>query len=1066
MAVDTNAQAVLAEHSWDNYVGEFPYYFLSSEGTGATIEMVSDGVAINNPRIQDDIWKPQTVVLDDCLTLKEGLDYVVRLTLKAPSYGTYTYQVQMGNWETYDQYEVPLSATGDWQIVDIKFPNFCGDIGGNGHVVFQNGWAVGTTIIKKVQVLVPQKRTIHVTTAGTLSNYISDEEKYQIEELTLTGEINGDDLGFLREMAGATRIRSYWRDPTTTDGLLSVLDISNVKIVAGGLYYADETSTSPFDNLYYNLDDNNIIPKSVFCGCGSLSSIILPNNITSIGMFSFAGCSSLTSVIIPSSVTSIDYCAFQNCSCLTIIESDISNLFSISDVFYSNIYSTATLIVPKGKKSAYQATDGWNNFTNIVESIVGGQFEMDGVRYLISGFNTVSIIGPKDYVGDLYIPSQVIYNGLTYNVTYIKDSAFENCKSITSVTIPNSVTSIGGDAFYGCSNLSTVNYGNRVSSIGETAFSGTAWYNNKPDGLVYAGKVAYRYKGEMPDNTSVVIDEGTLGIAAIAFYRCSGLTSITIPNSVISIGGCAFMDCPNLTTIISKIENPNKLDQNVFNSNNNNIYSTATLIVPTGKKSVYQATEGWKEFTNIVEVDGVGYIFESNGIYCKIGENSTVSIVSGQTKYSGNIEIPSQVTFNGKIFSVTGIEWPAFYNCSNLITVKLPSSLISFGGEDAFSGCSNLVSINIPNGVTRIPPCTFEKCGSLTSITIPNGVTSIYGDTFLKCYGLKSVTLGRNVNNIAGWAFGGCIGLRTIISLNRVPPSCIENTSYNSVDKEKCVVWVPKGSLAAYKSAIEWKDFKIIKEIPIGDVNLDGKVNNDDLDALVSYIMGQNPIGFYEGLADLNGDERVDAADVVTLIKGCNLPVGVVAVDLDLPSGTLWANMNVGARRPEDYGYSFAWGETTPKIYYYWSSYKWCNGSIDTMTKYCNDSNCGYNGFTDGRTVLEASDDAATANWGIGWCMPTKEQWDELIENTTSLWITESGVSGIRFMSKTNGNSIFLPSAGWSSGNTLDNEGWAYWSSTLCESNPNSAWNREPDKYFLGYRCIGRSVRPVRASVY
>ena len=129
---------------------EFAYWFLS-EGTDATLKMVADGIAITNPHKQDQIWTPQTAITDDCLTLKGNHNYIVRLTLKVPSNGTY--QIQLGNWSTKSQYEVPVTASDDWQVIDVAFPNFDGSVEGDGHVLLQNGWVVGTTVVKKVEVL-------------------------------------------------------------------------------------------------------------------------------------------------------------------------------------------------------------------------------------------------------------------------------------------------------------------------------------------------------------------------------------------------------------------------------------------------------------------------------------------------------------------------------------------------------------------------------------------------------------------------------------------------------------------------------------------------------------------------------------------------------------------------------------------------------------------------------------------------------------------------------------------------------------------------------------------------
>lgn len=134
-------------------------------------------------------------------------------------------------------------------------------------------------------------------------------------------------------------------------------------------------------------------------------------------------------------------------------------------------------------------------------------------------------------------------------------------------------------------------------------------------------------------------------------------------------------------------------------------------------------------------------------------------------------------------------------------------------------------------------------------------------------------------------------------------------------------------------------------------------------------------------------------------------------VDLGLPSGTLWATFNVGASSPEECGDHFSWGETEPKDYYDLSTYKWCNGSYDTMTKYCTNSSYGYNGFTDGKTELDPEDDAAYVNWGPSWRMPSKEQQEELRNNCSWTWTTRNGVKG-ELVTGPNGNTMFLPAAG------------------------------------------------------
>ncbi len=198
-------------------------------------------------------------------------------------------------------------------------------------------------------------------------------------------------------------------------------------------------------------------------------------------------------------------------------------------------------------------------------------------------------------------------------------------------------------------------------------------------------------------------------------------------------------------------------------------------------------------------------------------------------------------------------------------------------------------------------------------------------------------------------------------------------------------------------------------------------------------------------------------------------------VDLGLPSGTKWATCNVGATKPTEYGDYFAWGETKPKEEYSWSTYKWCeNKKVDDewgipndFTKYCTSSKYG---TVDNKTVLDAEDDAATANWGSAWRMPTVEEIKELRDGCSWEWVENfngSGVNGRLGTSKKNGATIFLPAAGTRSDTGLNLVGdyGSYWSSSLFEYYSSRAYELN---FFDGYvdrddfyRIIGKSVRAV-----
>ena len=189
-------------------------------------------------------------------------------------------------------------------------------------------------------------------------------------------------------------------------------------------------------------------------------------------------------------------------------------------------------------------------------------------------------------------------------------------------------------------------------------------------------------------------------------------------------------------------------------------------------------------------------------------------------------------------------------------------------------------------------------------------------------------------------------------------------------------------------------------------------------------------------------------------------------VDLGLPSGTKWATCNVGATLPEEYGDYFAWGETEPKSDYSWNTYKWSSGNSSKITKYCTSS---YYGTVDNKTILELEDDAAYVNWGEKWRMPTKGEQDELRTKCTWIWTTQNGVKGYKVTSKTNGNSIFLPAAGYRDGSDKRYAGACgyCWSSSLPEG-----YSNHPYSYYLhlesdsvrgekGSRLFGSTVRPI-----
>ena len=225
-----------------------------------------------------------------------------------------------------------------------------------------------------------------------------------------------------------------------------------------------------------------------------------------------------------------------------------------------------------------------------------------------------------------------------------------------------------------------------------------------------------------------------------------------------------------------------------------------------------------------------------------------------------------------------------------------------------------------------------------------------------------------------------------------------------------------------------------------GDVNGDGEVNIADVNAVIKVILG----GESNLNADVNNDGEVNIADVNAVINIILNPEPADNhewVDLGLPSGTLWATMNVGATIPEDYGDFFAWGETEPKSYYFDNNYKWYGGSwynhLTSILKYCTQSDHGYNGFVDNKTELDPEDDAAFVNWGPAWRTPTFEQIEELSDHCTTQWTQRNGTNGL-LLTGPNGNTMFLPASGMYMEDELYDADYTgcYWSRSL---NPNAS---------------------------
>lgn len=520
--------------------------------------------------------------------------------------------------------------------------------------------------------LITNQVVINLDEPGTLPQKISASDKYLITNLKVKGDINGTDLGFLREMAGQS-INGI----DETNGKLSTLDLSDTKIVGGGEPYFNYGGYETYFTEY------NKIGKYAFCSCNNLKRLTLPKDITSIEQSAFFGCSGLTSITIPSSVTAIGKWSFYGCISLTSLDLP-SSLTTVGELALAGCSQLTSLTLHSNLtevKSNY-LFGGNSNYNNLkdVRYIIDSDLE----TYLQSNHPIFYQIncGIKYYLNDQEITTLEIPSG----ITSIGDGVFFNSNGLTNLTLSSRVTSIGESAFNNCSNLQDVRY---------YIYDDLATYIQKGHPAFYIN-CGIKYYWNNQEITTLEIPTSVTSIGNHAFYGGNGLTSVEFPSNLSSIGDWAFKGCSGLTSV-DLPSSITKMGECVFVG----CQGLTKVNLPSGITAISKCAFGWCiSLKNLELPAGITSIGDDAFIYCSSLQN---------------INLPSGITSIGDY---------AFENCSSLRNINLPSKISSIG-DAAFIRCSNMTSLSISSNITSIGRSAFSDCKSLKNLTISKDVTSI-----------------------------------------------------------------------------------------------------------------------------------------------------------------------------------------------------------------------------------------------------------------------------------------------------------------------------------------------------